>query len=189
MCDKQWSGRHAAADRQCRNTRDAAVPIHCRRSSLLIARHHPPPVAMPRHPPPPLRPARLVPPRHPRTSDLYFLQAPAVPRARPCAQPTEGSAMPLRITVARCGMPHRPPSPAPFPITKSVACCGMPDGLLASLHLARRIPPAEHLLGPGTTADMLHDACPCPTLDWPYAHDPTALFAGARRERRGASVA
>jgi transposase len=44
--------------------------------------------------------------------------------------------------------------------------------------------PVEHLLGPGITADMLHDDCLGRTLDWLYAHDPTALFAGIARQAR-----
>jgi transposase len=44
--------------------------------------------------------------------------------------------------------------------------------------------PVEHLLGPGITADMLHDDCLGRTLDWLYDHDPTALFAGIARQAR-----
>ena len=44
--------------------------------------------------------------------------------------------------------------------------------------------PVEHLLGPGLTAEMLHDDCLGRTLDWLYAHDPTALFAGLARQAR-----
>jgi transposase len=44
--------------------------------------------------------------------------------------------------------------------------------------------PVEHLLGPGITADMLHDDCLGRTLDWLYEHDPTALFAGIARQAR-----
>src|SRR5262249_58698275 len=45
--------------------------------------------------------------------------------------------------------------------------------------------PVEHLLGPGITADDLNDDCLGRTLDWLYAHDVTALFAGvALRARR-----
>lgn len=44
--------------------------------------------------------------------------------------------------------------------------------------------PVEHLLGPGITAEMLHDDCLGRTLDWLYAHDPTALFAGIARQAR-----
>jgi transposase len=44
--------------------------------------------------------------------------------------------------------------------------------------------PVEHLLGPGITAAMLHDDCLGRTLDWLYAHDPTALFAGIARQAR-----
>lgn len=44
--------------------------------------------------------------------------------------------------------------------------------------------PVEHLLGPGITAEMLHDDCLGRTLDWLYAHDPTTLFAGVARQAR-----
>jgi transposase len=44
--------------------------------------------------------------------------------------------------------------------------------------------PVEHLLGPGITAEQLHDDCLGRTLDWLYAHDPTALFAGVARQAR-----
>lgn len=45
--------------------------------------------------------------------------------------------------------------------------------------------PVEHLLGPGIMAEDLNDDCLGRTLDWLYAHDPTALFAGiAARARR-----
>jgi transposase len=44
--------------------------------------------------------------------------------------------------------------------------------------------PVEHLLGPGITAEQLHDDCLGRTLDWLYAHDPTALFAGIVRQAR-----
>jgi transposase len=44
--------------------------------------------------------------------------------------------------------------------------------------------PVEHLLGPGITAEQLHDDCLGRTLDWLYAHDPTALFAGIARQAR-----
>src|SRR5260221_7678868 len=44
--------------------------------------------------------------------------------------------------------------------------------------------PVEHLLGAGITAAMLHDDCLGRTLDWLYAHDPTALFAGIARQAR-----
>src|SRR5258708_17269004 len=44
--------------------------------------------------------------------------------------------------------------------------------------------PVEHLLGPGITAEQLHDDCLGRTLDWLYAHDPTALFAGISRQAR-----
>src|SRR5262249_59656880 len=37
--------------------------------------------------------------------------------------------------------------------------------------------PVAHLLGPGITAEDLNDECLGRTLDWLYAHDPTALFA------------
>ena len=42
----------------------------------------------------------------------------------------------------------------------------------------------EHLLGPGITAEQLHDDCLGRTLDWLYAHDPTALFAGIAHQAR-----
>jgi transposase len=45
--------------------------------------------------------------------------------------------------------------------------------------------PVEHLLGPGITAEHLHDDCLGRTLDWLFAHDPTALFAGIARQARG----
>jgi len=35
--------------------------------------------------------------------------------------------------------------------------------------------PVEHLLGAGITAEQLHDGRLGRTLDWLYAHDPTAL--------------
>src|ERR1051326_6829633 len=38
--------------------------------------------------------------------------------------------------------------------------------------------PVEHLLGPGIRAEMLNDDCLGRTLDWLYAHNVTALFAG-----------
>ncbi len=38
--------------------------------------------------------------------------------------------------------------------------------------------PAQHLLGPGTAADMPHDVCLGRALDWLHARDPMALFAG-----------
>src|SRR5258706_2426958 len=44
--------------------------------------------------------------------------------------------------------------------------------------------PVEHLLGPGITAEMLHDDCLGRTLDWLYAHDPTTLCAGIARQAR-----
>src|SRR5499425_732968 len=44
--------------------------------------------------------------------------------------------------------------------------------------------PAEHLLGPGITAEMLHDDCLGRTPDWLHDHDPTALFAGIARQAR-----
>ncbi|MBV8282207.1 MAG: IS1634 family transposase, partial [Candidatus Eremiobacteraeota bacterium] len=44
--------------------------------------------------------------------------------------------------------------------------------------------PVEHLLGPGITADLLHDDCLGRTLDWLYDHDPTTLFAGIARQAR-----
>jgi transposase len=44
--------------------------------------------------------------------------------------------------------------------------------------------PVEHLLGPGITAEQLHDDCLGRTLDWLYAHDPTALFAGIAQQAR-----
>ena len=44
--------------------------------------------------------------------------------------------------------------------------------------------PVEHLLGAGITAEQLHDDCLGRTLDWLYAHDPTALFAGIARQAR-----
>jgi len=44
--------------------------------------------------------------------------------------------------------------------------------------------PVEHLLGPGITAEQLHDDCLGRTLDWLYDHDPTALFAGIARQAR-----
>jgi transposase len=42
----------------------------------------------------------------------------------------------------------------------------------------------EHLLGPGITAELLHDDCLGRTLDWLYAHDPTTLFAGLAAQAR-----
>jgi transposase len=44
--------------------------------------------------------------------------------------------------------------------------------------------PVEHLLGPGISADLVHDDCLGRTLDWLYAHDPTTLFAGIARQAR-----
>jgi transposase len=44
--------------------------------------------------------------------------------------------------------------------------------------------PVELLLGPGITAEMLHDDCLGRTLDGLYAHDPTRLFAGIVRPAR-----
>jgi transposase len=44
--------------------------------------------------------------------------------------------------------------------------------------------PVEHLLGPGITAEQLHDDCLGRTLDWLYAHDPPVLFAGIARQAR-----
>jgi transposase len=44
--------------------------------------------------------------------------------------------------------------------------------------------PVEHLLGPGITAAELNDECLGRTLDWLYAHDPTALFAGIAAQAR-----
>ncbi len=44
--------------------------------------------------------------------------------------------------------------------------------------------PVEHLLGPGITAEQLHDDCLGRTLDWLYTHDPTTLFAGIARQAR-----
>src|SRR5215813_12138388 len=44
--------------------------------------------------------------------------------------------------------------------------------------------PVGYLLGPGITAEMLHDDCLGRTLDWLYDHDPTALFAGIARQAR-----
>src|SRR5215813_2476317 len=44
--------------------------------------------------------------------------------------------------------------------------------------------PVEHLLGPGMTAETLHDDCLGRTLDWLHDHDPTALFAGFARQAR-----
>ena len=44
--------------------------------------------------------------------------------------------------------------------------------------------PVETLLGPGITANDLNDECLGRTLDWLYAHDPTALFAGIATQAR-----
>src|SRR5262245_59788450 len=44
--------------------------------------------------------------------------------------------------------------------------------------------PVEHLLGPGITAELLHDDCLGRTLDWLIAQDPTTLFAGIARQAR-----
>jgi len=44
--------------------------------------------------------------------------------------------------------------------------------------------PVEHLLGPGISAEMLHDDCLGRTLDWLYNHDATAHFAGVARQAR-----
>ena len=44
--------------------------------------------------------------------------------------------------------------------------------------------PVGHLLGPGITAEDLNDECLGRTLDWLYAHDPTALFAGIATQAR-----
>jgi Domain of unknown function (DUF4277) len=44
--------------------------------------------------------------------------------------------------------------------------------------------PVEHLLGPGISADLVHDDCLGRTLDWLDAHDPTTLFAGIARQAR-----
>jgi transposase len=44
--------------------------------------------------------------------------------------------------------------------------------------------PVGHLLGPGITANRLHDDCLGRTLDWLYDHDPTALCAGSARQAR-----
>src|SRR5215469_11219789 len=49
--------------------------------------------------------------------------------------------------------------------------------------------PIEHLLGPGIHAADLNDDCLGRTLDWLYAHDVTALFAGlALRARRAFGI-
>jgi transposase len=51
--------------------------------------------------------------------------------------------------------------------------------------------PVVHLLGPGITAEDLTDECLGRPLDWRYAHDPTALFAGIAtpaRQRLGVSA-
>ncbi len=44
--------------------------------------------------------------------------------------------------------------------------------------------PVAHLLGPGITAEDLNDDCLGRALDWLYAHDPTALFAGIAARAR-----
>lgn len=44
--------------------------------------------------------------------------------------------------------------------------------------------PVAHLLGAGITAEDLNDECLGRTLDWLYAHDPTALFAGIAQQAR-----
>lgn len=44
--------------------------------------------------------------------------------------------------------------------------------------------PVEHLLSPGVTAEQLHDGYLVRTLDWLYAHDPTALFAEIAQQAR-----
>jgi transposase len=44
--------------------------------------------------------------------------------------------------------------------------------------------PVAHLLGPAITAEDLNDGCLGRTLDWLYAHDPTALFAGIATQAR-----
>jgi transposase len=44
--------------------------------------------------------------------------------------------------------------------------------------------PVAHLLGPGIMAEDLNDECLGRTLDWLYAHDPTALFAGIATQAR-----
>jgi transposase len=44
--------------------------------------------------------------------------------------------------------------------------------------------PVAHLLGPGIMAEDLNDECLGRTLDWLYAHDPTALFAGIAAQAR-----
>src|SRR5215472_15136142 len=44
--------------------------------------------------------------------------------------------------------------------------------------------PVAHLLGPGITAEDLHEECLGRTLDWLYAHDPTTLFAGIATQAR-----
>jgi transposase len=46
--------------------------------------------------------------------------------------------------------------------------------------------PVEHLLGPGIAAADLNDDCLGRTLDWLYAHDVTALFAGLAHRARAA---
>jgi transposase len=44
--------------------------------------------------------------------------------------------------------------------------------------------PVAHLLGAGIAAEDLNDECLGRTLDWLYAHDPTALFAGLAAQAR-----
>jgi transposase len=44
--------------------------------------------------------------------------------------------------------------------------------------------PVAHLLGPGIMAEDLNDECLGRTLDWLYAQDPTALFAGIATQAR-----
>jgi transposase len=44
--------------------------------------------------------------------------------------------------------------------------------------------PVAHLLGLGITVEDLNDECLGRTLDWLYAHDPTALFAGIATQAR-----
>jgi transposase len=44
--------------------------------------------------------------------------------------------------------------------------------------------PVELLLGSGIAAEDLNDDCLGRTLDWLYAHDPTALFAGIAAQAR-----
>ena len=44
--------------------------------------------------------------------------------------------------------------------------------------------PVEWLLGPGIMAEDLNDDCLGRALDWRFAHDPTALFAGIAHQAR-----